>query len=249
MTLTDGALLVLAACGAGALNSVAGGGSFLSFPALVLTGVPALNANATSTVALWPGSVASTFGYRAELGSERERLAWFSAVSLAGGAAGALLLLWTPVRIFEGLVPFLLLAATLVFTFGDAVRSRLKLASRGAVTVTWAAIAVYGGYFGGGMGLLMLAALTLLGMSDLHRMNALKSALGVLVNSVAVAVFAVAGAVHWPQAGLMVAGSIAGGYAGARIARRVPPKRVRPAVVVLGWALTAAFFYRWITGP
>ncbi len=249
MTPTDGALLVLSAFGAGALNSVAGGGSFLSFPALVLTGVPALNANATSTVALWPGSVTSTFGYRTELAAERERLSWLAAVSLGGGAAGALLLLWTPVRVFEGLVPFLLLAATLVFTFGDSVRKRLTLASRGAVTVAWAAIAVYGGYFGGGMGLLMLAALTLLGMTDIHRMNALKSALGVLVNGVAVAIFAVAGAVQWAEAGLMVIGSMAGGYAGARLARRVEPKRVRSAVVVMGWALTAAFFYRWVTRP
>jgi hypothetical protein len=248
MALGDGALLVLAACGAGALNSIAGGGSFLSFPALVLTGVPPVLANATSTVALWPGSLASTLGYREELRAERERLVWLSAVSLGGGVAGALLLLLTPSKVFEGLVPFLLLAATLVFTFGDAVRARLPAASssRGAVTALWALIAVYGGYFGGGMGLLMLAALTLLGMSELHRMNALKSGLGVLVNGVAVAVFAVAGAVQWAQAGLMIAGSMVGGYAGARLARRVDPKRVRPVVVFLGWTLTVAFFYRWL---
>ncbi|MBL8957310.1 MAG: sulfite exporter TauE/SafE family protein [Myxococcaceae bacterium] len=246
MSLGEAALLVLAAFAAGALNSVAGGGSFFTFPALVLAGVPALSANATSTVALWPGSVASTAGYRVELAAEPERVKWLAPVSLAGGAAGALLLLWTPVHVFEGLVPFLLLTATLVFTFGDAVRRRLSLASRGAVTAAWAVISVYGGYFGGGMGLLMLAALTLLGMADIHRMNALKSAMGVLVNGVAVAIFAAAGAVQWADAGLMVAGTVAGGYAGARLARRVEPKRVKPAVVAMGWALTAAFFYRWL---
>jgi uncharacterized membrane protein YfcA len=246
MPLGDATLLVLAACGAGALNSIAGGGSFLSFPTLVFLGVPPVIANATSTVALWPGSLASTLGYREELRAERERLIWLSAVSLGGGIFGALLLLLTPSRVFEALVPFLLLAATLVFTFGDRVRKRLSGASRVVVMPLWTLISIYGGYFGGGMGLLMLAALTVAGLSDLHRMNALKSGLGVLVNGVAVAVFAVAGAVQWAPAGLMIMGSIFGGYLGARLARRVDPQRVRPVVVGLGWALTVAFFYRWL---
>ena len=238
---------MLAACGAGALNAVAGGGSFLSFPALLLTGVPAVSANATSTVALWPAALASTLAYRDELRASREHLIWLSAVSLGGGIFGALLLLLTPTRVFEGIVPFLLLAATLVFTFGDRLRAKVPAAtSRAAVMPLWALVSVYGGYFGGGMGLLMLALLTVLGIGDLHRMNALKSGLGLLVNGVAVAVFAVAGAVYWAQAGLMVVGSIAGGYFGARLARRIDPKQVRPVVVFIGWGLTVAFFYRWL---
>jgi len=241
----DLALLVAAAFGAGALNSIAGGGSFLSFPALVFTGVPAIEANATSTVALWPGSLAATLGYRVELRAERERLIWLSAVSLGGGIAGALLLLLTPVRVFEGLVPFLLLIATLVFSFGDRLRAG-RAASRPVVVVLWGLISIYGGYFGGGMGLMMLAALTLAGLTDIHRMNALKSALGTLVNGAAVAVFVVAGAVQWTQAGPMILGAIAGGYLGARLAKRFDSKRVRPVVVLLGWTLTVAFFYRWL---
>lgn len=236
---------MLAALLAGALNSIAGGGSFLSFPALVLTGVPSIAANATSTIALWPGSLASALGYRKELDLERERLRWLTPLSLGGGALGAVLLLVTPAKVFEALVPFLLLIAALVFTFGDALRKQLPASgSRGAVMAVWLLISVYGGYFGGGMGLLMLAALSLAGVTDLHRMNALKSALGTLVNGVAVVIFAVAGAPHWVPVGLMVVGSIAGGYFGAVIARRIDPKRVRPVVVVLGWTLTAAFFYR-----
>lgn len=248
MSFGDGALLVLAAVGAGALNSIAGGGSFLSFPALVLTGMPAIAANATSTVALWPGTLASTLAYREELKASRAELIWLSAVSLGGGIIGALLLLLTPSKVFEGMVPFLLLAATLVFTFGERVRARLPAtASRQVVMPVWVLISVYGGYFGGGMGLLMLAALTVAGIGDLHRMNALKSGLGLLVNGVAVAVFAVAGMVQWAQGGLMIGGSIAGGYLGARLARRIDPKRVRPVVVALGWALTVAFFARWLS--
>jgi uncharacterized membrane protein YfcA len=249
MSMAQAALLVAAAFGAGALNSIAGGGSFLSFPALVFSGVPAVAANATSTVAIWPGSVASAWGYRTELASERERLLSLSLISLVGGVAGALLLLLTPSRVFEAMVPFLLLLATLIFTFGDAVRARVKAGSRASVLVLQVAIAIYGGYFGGGMGLMMLAAFTLMGMTDIHRMNALKSALGTLINGAAVVTFAIAGVVQWLPAGLMIAGAIAGGFGGAVLARRVDPKRVKPVVIVLGWVLTAAFFYRTFISP
>ncbi len=248
MTTGPIALLVAAAFGAGALNSIAGGGSFLSFPALVFVGVPAVSANATSTVALWPGSIASAFGYREELAAERERLVSMALVSIVGGIAGALLLLLTPSQVFERLVPFLLLVATLVFTFGEALRRRLKPGSRAAVLVSQLGLATYGGYFGGGLGLMMLAAFALAGVADIHRMNALKTALGALINAVAVVIFAIAGVVQWLPAVLMMGGSIAGGFIGAVIARRVDPKRVRPVVVVLGWLLTAAFFYRTFIG-
>jgi uncharacterized protein len=238
------ALLVAAAFAAGAMNSIAGGGSFFSFPALVFAGVPAVAANATSTVSMWPGSLAASLGYRQELAEERPRLVSLSLISLAGGIGGALLLLLTPGRVFEALVPFLLLLATLVFTFGDAARARVKTRSKLFAQVLQLVISVYGGYFGGGMGLMMLAAFTLMGMTDIHRMNALKSALAVLINGVAVAIFAVAGVVHWAAAGLMIAGSIAGGLVGASLSRRVDSKRFKKVVIVLGWALTAVFFYR-----
>jgi uncharacterized membrane protein YfcA len=151
--------------------------------------------------------------------------------------------------VFEAMVPFLLLVATLIFTFGDAVRARVKVGSRTSVVVLQVVIAIYGGYFGGGMGLMMLAAFTLMGMTDIHRMNALKSALGALINGAAVVTFALAGIVQWGPAALMVAGSIAGGFGGAVMARRVDPKRVKLVVIVLGWVLTAAFFYRTFIAP
>jgi uncharacterized membrane protein YfcA len=244
MTPGDIALMVGAAFGAGALNSIAGGGSFLSFPALVFAGVPAIAANATSTVALWPGALAATYGFRQELGAERERLVSLSLVSLVGGLAGALLLLLTPSKTFEGLVPFLLLLATLVFTFGERLRSRIHAGSKGTFLVLQAIISVYGGFFGGGMSLMLLAAFAVAGITDIHRMNALKSALGVLINGVAVATFAVAGIVQWPAAGLMIVGSIAGGFLGAVVSKKFPAKKVKPVVIALGWVLTAVFFYR-----
>ncbi len=194
------ALLFGAAFFGGALNSVAGGGSFLTFPALVFAGVPPLAANATSTVALWPGSVASALGYRRELKGEWPRLRLMLPLSLLGGLVGAVTLVKTPPHVFVGLMPFLLLAATLVFTFGDAINARLGGRARGPwlVAALQLGIAVYGGYFGGGMGLMMLAAFTLWGMTQLHEMNALKSALGVAINGIAIVAFVVAGKVDWP---------------------------------------------------
>jgi uncharacterized protein len=242
----EAALLFGAAVAGGALNSVAGGGSFLTFPALIFTHADAITANATSTVALVPGSLASAFGYRDELKSEGKNLKWLAAISAGGGLVGSLTLIATPSTVFNTLVPFLMLLATLVFTFGDLLRARMlgKPAPRPVVFGVQLAIAIYGGYFGGGMGLMMLAAFTFLGMTDLHRMNALKSALGVLINGVAVVVFAVSGKVSWAPAGVMVLGAIAGGFAGASLARKVAAAKVRPVVVAIGWAMTAAFFWR-----
>lgn len=243
----EAALLVGSALVAGALNAVAGGGSFLTFPALVFTGTAPLVANATSTVALWPGSVASAVGYREELKGERALVTRLAPVSLLGGLLGALAVILTPERVFVQLVPFLLLVAALVFTFGE--RLRAGLARRGppgpgTFVAAQLVIALYGGYFGGGMGLMMLALFSLLGPRHLHAMNALKSVLGVAINLTALGAFVAAGKVDWLRAGLMTLAAIAGGYGGAAVARRLDAANVKKAVVALGWAMTTAFFVK-----
>ncbi len=242
----EAALLFGAAFAGGALNSVAGGGSFLTFPALIFTHVEPITANATSTVALWPGSLASAVGYRNELKSERDKLKWLAALSGIGGLIGAVTLIATPISIFERVVPFLMLLATVVFTFGERLRVMMaaKVASRAAVATVQLLIAIYGGYFGGAMGLMMLAAFTFFGMTHLHRMNALKSALGVLINGVAVLIFFLGGKIAWAPAAVMVVGAVLGGFGGAWTARKVDTNKVRPVVIAIGWAMTAVFFWR-----
>jgi hypothetical protein len=264
MPAADAALLFSAGAVAGALNSVAGGGSFVSFPTLLFTGVPAIPANATNTIALQPGAMASAWAYRRQFSAHRAAVVALGAVSLAGGLAGALLLLKTPERTFLWILPWLLLFATLLFSFGPALTMRLReRAGGGAGTATagatggersraaWLAvaaiqfaIAVYGGYFGGGIGIMMLAALSLSGMTNIHEMNAFKTLLGSVINGVAVVAFIVAGVVHWPQGLTMMAGAVLGGYFGAHWAQRVDPKLVRALVIVTGAAMTGDFFLR-----
>lgn len=240
-------LLVVAAFLAGVINAVAGGGSFLTFPALIFTGTLPLEANATSTAAVWPGAVASSLGYRRELAEER-RLAWrLAVVSALGGVLGALGVIGTPQALFMALVPFLLLIGTLVFTFGDALRRRIEAwgtPPEWVVVGGQLVVATYGGYFGGGMGLLMLALFSLLGPKHLHAMNALKSVLGVAINATALVTFVLAGKVDWSRAGVMALAAIAGGYLGASSARRIHAARVKRVVVGLGWAMTAVFFWK-----
>jgi uncharacterized protein len=240
-------LLFGAAAIGGALNSVAGGGSFVAFPALLFAGVPAVPANATNTIALWPGSLASAIAYRRELHEVRAELPPLGLASLAGGLAGSILLLKTSDRTFVLLIPWLLLFATLLFSFGGPLAKRLThgaRASMSAAVVAQLAISVYGGYFGGGMGVMMLAVLSLLGMSDIHRMNALKTSLATLVNGIAVVAFIWNGAVAWGPGAVMIAGGVGGGYAGAAIARRVSPKTVRYLVLAVAWAMTIYFFVK-----
>ena len=249
MTLATSVLLFLAAAVGGALNSVAGGGSFITFPALLFAGVPAITANATSTVGLWPAGVASAFGYRRDLISARGTLALMSGASLVGGIVGATLLLRTSESSFVHLVPLLLLGATILFTLGPAVSARLRAQAGSArapvaVACVQVAIAIYGGYFGGGIGILMLASLSLLGMTHIHQMNALKTILASFINGVAVVIFVARGAVLWAPAATMIVGGLGGGYLGARVARRLDPRRVRGFVLVIAWAMTAWFFVR-----
>lgn len=251
MSLAQLAVLFLAATAAGAINAVAGGGSFISFPALVLAGVPPISANATNTVALWPGTLASVGAYRRELAVQRTGILLFSAISLAGGLLGALLLLRTEESVFEELIPYLLLLATLVFAFSPQL-TRLSRRAGGArqgaplrragILALYFAVAVYGGFFGAGLGILTLAVLGLLGLENIHEMNALKTLQAGLVNGVAVAAFAVAGVVQWPVAALMTVGAILGGYGGAAVARRIKPAYVRYTVIAISVSLTLYFF-------
>ncbi|SMH48288.1 hypothetical protein SAMN02982994_2794 [Azospirillum lipoferum] len=238
-------LLMMAGFASGALNAVAGGGAFITFPALLFAGVPPVSANASSTVALFPGQAASSWAYRRDIGAVSEvNLPQFAALSLIGGLIGALLLLVTPNALFADFVPWLLLFATSVFAVGHyapGVVARLRLGGRGVLAVQFL-ISIYGGYFGGGIGFLMLAALTLFGLRDIHAMNGLRILLAMLMNGAAVAAFAVSGAVSWPETLAMAVAAVAGGYVGALGAKRVDPKRLKTGVVAIGAALTAYFF-------
>ena len=239
-------LLIVSAFFAGVLNAVAGGGSFLTFPALVMAGVPPLNANATSTVAVSPGALASAYGYRRELGRIKEiNLPIFLGISLVGGLVGALLLLWTPQRTFEEIVPWLLLFATVLFAFGPKVSAYVRKnfhVGHGTVLFVQFFIAVYGGYFGGGIGILILATLGVFGLTDLHAMNGLKTLVSGCLNAVAVVAFVAGGAVYWHEAIIMTVAAVAGGYAGAAVARHIPPTALRKFVIFVGVAMTIYFF-------
>lgn len=250
-----GAFLFFTALLAGALNSVAGGGSFLTLPALIYAGVPAVAANATSAVALWPGSASTAWAYRRELAHAGRSLVLLSAVSLLGGLLGALLLVRTSDTSFLRLLPWLMLVAALTFSFGGYLTVHLRrrgaswFAGLDASPTSWTlllqlVIALYGGYFGGGMGIMMLAMFALAGMTDMHAMNGLKSLLAVAINGVAFVEFTRAGAVHWGPAVVMIAGGVIGGYVGASLARRLPGAQVRWFVTVIAWGMTVYFFAR-----
>lgn len=250
MEFFDLLLIFTAALLAGALNAIAGGGSFFSFPALLVAGVPPIVANATNTLALWPGTLASIGAYRRELRGQQRDIWLFSGLSLLGGLLGAILLLYTDERRFIALIPYLLLFATLVFTFSPQItRLAQRMVGEGngqrwLVVVIYIAIAIYGGFFGAGLGILTLAALALLGHDNIHRMNALKTLQAALVNGIAVATFVATGLIAWLPALIMTIGAIAGGYGGAAIARRIDARRVRIAVVVISIGLTVWFFVR-----
>jgi hypothetical protein len=233
---------------AGVLNSIAGGGSFLTFPALVYTGVPPVPANTSNTVALVPGSLASVVAYRREFSRVKGlNLKLWYVVSLCGGLIGAVLLLKTPDSVFRHIAPWLLLFATLLFAFGRQVselfRGRLH-ASEPMMMLILFPIAVYGGYFGGGIGIMMLAAFRLYGLSDIHVMNAMKTLIGGSLNSVAVVVFVLARDVYWRQSLTMMGFAILGGYFGAHYSRLLPQAFIRGVVIVVGIVMTTYFFLR-----
>ena len=262
-----GAVLFGAAALAGAVNSVAGGGTLLTFPALLWTGQLATVANATSTVALWPGQLSSLWGYRKEIGENRDAIARLAIPSLLGGIVGALLLLRTPPGVFASLVPYLILLATLLFIAqeplsqwqrkkaakaaegrlpeaGERNRDELSAQAWAGVIVFQFFVAVYGGYFGAGIGILMLAALGLMGFTNIHRMNGLKNINGLCINLVAAVIFIANGLVKWPIALWMAIGAIFGGYAGAGIARKLGQKNVRRIIIFIGFALTLSLLIK-----
>ena len=270
-------VIALVAALGGAINAIAGGGTLLTFPALIALGIPPIIANATSTVALWPGALSSMWGYRRELAGARTWAIRFAVPSLLGGLAGALLLLHTPAERFSQIVPWLVLSATLLFmaqgpvmqrvnrrraartppepastqhearstndaafTSGHVPEANDELSSpRLAFLFYQFLVGIYGGYFGAGVGILMLAALGFMGLTNIHRMNGLKNWGGMCMNAVAAATFIIAGLVDWPVALSMAVGATAGGYAGAWLAQRVGQQRVRQAIIVIGLLSTA----------
>jgi hypothetical protein len=254
MTLPNATLLFVAAILAGTMNSVAGGGSFISFPALIFTRALPIPANATSTVALWPGTVASVGAYRKRFPKDFRILLEMVATSLAGGTLGALVLLRTPQNTFMRFVPYLFLLATLLLIFGkdlaDWLEARFKTSKQPRWLVVAASvffqflIALYGGFFGAGIGIMMLALLTVLRMEDIHAMNALKTLLNAAINGAAVVTFIAAGAVLWPQALVMLVGAVLGGYGGAHYAQKLNPQIVRRFVIAVGVCMTVYFFLR-----
>jgi uncharacterized protein len=238
---------------AGAINSVAGGGTLISFPTLIWLGLNSVAANATSTVAIWPGTVGSVWGYRRELGRAEPRFLALIVPSVVGGLAGALLLRLTPPEIFDRLVPFLILFATILLMAQDPVQRRLKIGGTGGrVTNRWLiggmlfqlGVGVYGGYFGAGIGILMLAALSILGLKDIHEMNSLKVVFGGSVNGIAALYFVWARMVYWPYVLVMAVGAIAGGYGGAGVARRLGGKTVRRIVIAIGFGMALSLFIK-----
>ncbi len=240
-------LLALAGFLAGIQNALAGGGSFLTFPALLLAGLGPRAANITSTVALFPGQLTTGFAGRHRVaGAASLSFPALVAISLAGGAAGAVLLLATPQSVFSRLVPFLVLFATAVFAWGSFLRrggGEVRHLSRRASAAAQFLIAIYGGYFGGGIGILMLAALTLAGL-PVQAAGATKNVLAGVMNAAAVAIFAFSTDVHWTDALAVGAGAVAGGQIGAWAMFRVNERALRIAVVAIGVGLSIGLFLR-----
>ncbi|MDX1933320.1 MAG: sulfite exporter TauE/SafE family protein [Capsulimonadales bacterium] len=263
MTVPEILLLVSASAVAGAINSVAGGGTLLTFPALLAAGHASTIANATSTTALWPGQVSSLFGYRKEIRHNVRAIVPLLVIGLAGGAVGAYLLTVTSPALFDRIVPFLILGATALFMAQEPIsrwqKSRRppetdgkpvspetpeKLHLTPGIVLFLLGISVYGGYFGAGIGILTLAALGLCGLTHIHQMNGIKNIFTLGINGIAIVLFITQGLVRWDTAGLMVVGSLVGGYAGAGIARRIGQKNVRRLVILIGIALSLSLLLK-----
>lgn len=239
-------LLLGAAVLGGAINSVAGGGSFLTFPALIFAGVPAIPANATNNTAMWLGNIASAQGYREEIRTYRGVVVPAIVVSLIGSLIGAVMLLHTPAHLFDRMIPWLLLFATVVFAISPLItpqEAAKDVHSPWQLFVQFI-VSVYGGYFGAGIGILMLAILAFSGLPSMSAMNGVKNLLTIVINGIAVVPFVIAGIIVWPVALLMAVFTMLGGYVGARLARRVPSRVIRQIVLAIGAGMTAYFFVR-----
>jgi len=254
MSGTEVMALAAAAGAAGMINAVAGGGTLITFPALLFFGTPPLTANATSTLALVFGTAGSVYGFRRQIVSVKMWLKRFLPVSLLGGLAGGILLTRTREAVFARMVPFLILFATILFAAQGAFRRFAGSADKSETTVTphppavWAAIlfqfcvAVYGGYFGAGIGVLMLASLGYIGLTNVHEMNAVKTVLSSIINQVAAVYFIFAGLIDWPKTLVMIAGAVAGYFLGAHYSQRIPQQRVRQIITGVGFLISAVMF-------
>jgi uncharacterized membrane protein YfcA len=246
-------IMIAAAFAAGLINAIAGGGTLFTFPVLIWLGLDPKVANATSTVALWPGLFGGLFGYRRELENSSTILLRLGITSVIGGGVGAWLLIWTPSATFDRLVPFLILFATILFMAQGSINRGLRLQAidaepkmswwLGAIVFQFFS-AIYGGYFGAGNGILMLAAMGLLGLHNINRANGIKNFLGICINSIAVLSFALMGLVVWPDALIMAGAAMLGGYFGAHLAVRVAQVTIRRAIVVIGFVITFAMLWR-----
>jgi uncharacterized membrane protein YfcA len=246
-------LMIAAAFAAGVINSIAGGGTLITFPVLIWLGLDPKIANATSTVALWPGLFGGLFGYRRELENSSTILWRLGVTSVIGGGIGAALLIWTPSPTFARLVPFLILFATLLFMAQGTINRRLRLQAIAAEpkTLWWLGAIVfqffssmYGGYFGAGNGILMLAAMGILGLHDINRANGIKNFLGICINSIAVVSFGLSHLVVWPDALLMAGAALLGGYFGAHMAVRIKQSNIRKAIVAIGFVITFVMVWK-----
>jgi uncharacterized membrane protein YfcA len=249
------AILFGAGALAGLMNSIAGGGTIVTFPSLILAGLSSIAANATSTVALLPGTLSSLAGYRKNIPSVSHWLRLFAPVSLIGGLIGGILLVQTPSSLFDRFVPFLILFATVLFmanSFFSHLFSGRQVHKGSMPSRRWIAgamafqlgVAVYGGYFGAGIGILMLASLGMLGFEDVHEMNTVKVVLGFLINVVAAVYFIASGLIGWTEAGVMAVGTIVGGYSGAHFAQKVEQATVRRLITAVGLGISAYMFYK-----
>ncbi len=245
--------LVVAAFAAGAINAVAGGGSLISFPALIAAGYSSKTANVTNTVALWPGYIGGSYGYRNELRHQRRRMVALSVPSIIGGLLGSAILLYTPQTAFDRLVPFLILFACAMMAAQDrlstfAVTHRLSSQRGDHVPLTLhlatLLLAVYGGYFGAGLGILLFAGLAILLPDDIQSSNALKGVLSALINAAALVYFVAFGPVRWGPAIIMAVGALAGGYLGVGIARRLGKRWLRLTVITYGIVVAGVLLVR-----
>ncbi|MEH1836945.1 MAG: sulfite exporter TauE/SafE family protein [Nostoc sp.] len=252
MTFIQACFLFFSAWLSGVLNSVAGGGGLIIFPALLLTGLSPINANATSTLASSTGYIASVAAYHNKLPAQQQ-LSWLlGGVSVIGGLLGAVLLLYTPTGTFNQLVPYLMLIATLLFTFARSIEILLKIAPETSqnsrsfllkAAIIQFFISVYGGFYGLGLSFLMLATLSLLGIRDIYQINALKVLMMLCIDSFAIITFVVVGVIAWQQAVLMMVGTAIGGYSGAYYTRQLKPESVRRFIIVIAWGITSYFFF------
>jgi uncharacterized protein len=251
VTFFDVVLITAAGFVAGAVNAVAGGGTFFTFAALVATGLPTLDANATSSVALVPGYAASATAYRNEVRMYFREMIPLALIGIVGAIVGSLLLLWLGDGGFRPLVPWLLLTATLLFAFSPQIRNFITEKAGGRASIQKAiaygimiVISIYGGFFGAGMGIILLAALSILESGNFHKSNTIKAIIALVIQIMSGVILIAGGLVHWPYALVTMIASIAGGYLGVSIARRVPEKIIRATVVTVGAVLTVIFFLK-----